>query len=120
MQVNMVVERRAEAMQKGDAAESRAGGGGGVGVNRYDCRSAQQSLDLGKKDFREGRDGWGSVGKRGLAKRLRVSSREEHAAVEEESGFRSSQSAATTTGNQCQADQPHRQRRRLGDHRDLP
>jgi hypothetical protein len=52
MQVNMVVERRTEAVQKGDAAELRASGGGGV--NRYDCRSAQQSLDLGKKDLREG------------------------------------------------------------------
>jgi len=64
MQVNMVVERRTEAVQKGDATEPRASGGGRVGFNRYDCRSAQQSLDLGKKDFREGRDGWGSVDKK--------------------------------------------------------
>jgi hypothetical protein len=31
--------------------------GGGAGGNRYACRSAQQSLDLGKKDLREGPDG---------------------------------------------------------------
>jgi len=62
--MHVVVERRAKAVQEGDAAEPRASGGGRVGFNRYDCRSAQQSLDLGKKDFREGRDGWGSVGKK--------------------------------------------------------
>ena len=42
----MVVERRTKAVQKGDAAEPRAGGCGGDGVTRAACRSAEQSLDL--------------------------------------------------------------------------
>jgi len=50
MQVHVVVERRAEAVQEGDGSESRVGGWEGAGGNRYACRSAQQSLDLGKKD----------------------------------------------------------------------
>jgi hypothetical protein len=62
MQVHVVVERRAEAVQEGDGSESRVGGG--AGGNRYACRSAQQSLDLGKKDLREGPDGRRPVGEK--------------------------------------------------------
>jgi len=47
-------------VQEGDHAEPRVGGWEGVGVNRYACRSAQQPLDLGKKDLDEGGDGAGS------------------------------------------------------------
>jgi hypothetical protein len=64
VQVHMAVERRAEAVQEGDGAESRVGGWERVGVNRYACRSAQQSLDLGKKDLREGPDGRRLVGEK--------------------------------------------------------
>ena len=63
-EVDMMVERRTEAVQKGDAAEPRAGGCGGGGVARAACRSAEQSLDLVKKDLREGGDGRGSVGQK--------------------------------------------------------
>ena len=49
VQVDMVVERRTKAVQKGDAAEPRAGGCGGDGVTRAACRSAEQSLDLIKE-----------------------------------------------------------------------
>ena len=62
--MHMVVEGRAEAMQKGDAAEPGAGGCGGGGVKRAACRSAEQPLDLIKKDLREGSDGSGSVGQK--------------------------------------------------------
>jgi hypothetical protein len=41
----MVVERRAEAVQKGDAAELRAGGAS-IGGTRDACGSAQRPLDL--------------------------------------------------------------------------
>ena len=60
----MMVERRTEAVQKGDAAEPRAGGCGGGGVTRAACRSAEQPLDLIKKDLREGCDGSGAVGEK--------------------------------------------------------
>jgi hypothetical protein len=50
----VVVERRAEAVQEGDGSESRVGGG--AGGNRYACRSAQQSLDLGKRFDRASKD----------------------------------------------------------------
>jgi len=59
----MVVERRTEAVQEGDAAEPRRGADGGVGVRWHACRSAQQPLDLVKKNLREGGDGLGPVGK---------------------------------------------------------
>jgi hypothetical protein len=62
MQVHVVVERRAETVQEGDGSESRVGGCGGAGGNRYACRSAQQSLDLSKEDSRDGCDSVGSVG----------------------------------------------------------
>jgi len=45
-------------------AEPRVGGREGVGVNRHGCRNAQQSLDLGKKDLREGPDGRRPVGEK--------------------------------------------------------
>ena len=57
----MMVERRAEAVQKGDAAEPWAGGRCGS-VPRDACGSAQQPLDLVKKDLRECGDGRGSIG----------------------------------------------------------
>jgi len=60
--VDVVVERRTEAVQKGDAAEPRAGGSRHVGIRCHTCRSAQRPLDLVKKDLREGSDGSGSVG----------------------------------------------------------
>ena len=63
VQVHVAVERGAEAVEEGDAAESRAGGWGCVGVARDACRSAEQSFDLSKKDLRECVDGSGSVGK---------------------------------------------------------
>ena len=50
-------------MQEGDATEPWAGGCGGGGVARDACRSAEQSLDLIKKNLRECVDGSGSVGK---------------------------------------------------------
>ena len=64
VQVHVVVERRAEAVQEGDGSESRVRGWEGVGVNRYACRSAQQPLDLSKKDLREGLDGRRPVGEK--------------------------------------------------------
>ena len=51
-------------MQEGDRAEPRTGGWEGVGVNRYACRSGQQSLNLGKKDLREVPDGRRPVGEK--------------------------------------------------------
>ena len=67
VEVDMMVERRTEAVQKGDAAEPRAGGCGGGGISRDACRSAQQPLDLVKKDLRECGDGSGSVGEHARA-----------------------------------------------------
>ncbi len=55
VEMHVVVERRAEAVQEGDGAESRAGGGGRV----HACGSAEQSPGLGKKELREGGDGAG-------------------------------------------------------------
>jgi len=48
----MMVERRTEAVQEGYAPEPRAGGFGCVGVSCDACRSAQQPIDLIKKDIR--------------------------------------------------------------------
>ena len=62
-EMHVVVERRAEAVQERDAAEPRASGCGGVGVSCDACRSAQQPLDLIKKDLRQGGDGRMAVGK---------------------------------------------------------
>ncbi len=42
VQVHVVVERRAEAVQEGDDAEPWASGRGGAGVTRHACGSAQQ------------------------------------------------------------------------------
>jgi hypothetical protein len=60
VEVHVVVERRAEAVEEGDATEPRAGGCGGV--TRAAWRGAQESFDLVKKDFREGCDGGRAVG----------------------------------------------------------
>jgi hypothetical protein len=51
-----------EPVQEGNGAQPRAGGGGRVGGPGDACGSAQQPLDLIKKDPREGRDCRGAVG----------------------------------------------------------
>jgi hypothetical protein len=56
--MHVAVQSRAEAVHEGDGAEPRAGSC----VNRHVCLSAQQPLDLSKKDLREGGDGLGVVG----------------------------------------------------------
>jgi hypothetical protein len=61
VEVDMMVERRAEAVQERDTAEPRAGGCGYIDGRRHACRSAQQPLDLVKEEFREGGDGGGTV-----------------------------------------------------------
>jgi hypothetical protein len=60
--MHVVVERRAEAVEEGDATEPRAGSTRCVGSSGDACGSAQQSLDLVKEDPRERRDGSGPVG----------------------------------------------------------
>ena len=60
--VSKQVKRRAEAVQVGDGAESRAGGCGRVGVTRQACGSVQESLYFRDEDFREGGDGGRAVG----------------------------------------------------------
>ena len=50
--VSKQVKRRAEAVQEGDDAESRAGGCGRVGVTRQACGSVQESL-YRDEDLRE-------------------------------------------------------------------
>jgi hypothetical protein len=62
MQMHMAVERRTEAVQEGDAAESRAGGSRHVGSSGDTGGRDQSPLDLVKKDLRECGDGSGSVG----------------------------------------------------------
>jgi hypothetical protein len=57
VQVQVVVECRAEAVQEGDAAESRAGGSRHVGSRGPACRREQHPVDLGLEDLRERRDG---------------------------------------------------------------
>jgi hypothetical protein len=47
VQVHVMVERRTEAVQKGDGAESRVGGCGRVGVTRTASRNAQQPFEGG-------------------------------------------------------------------------
>jgi hypothetical protein len=59
--MHVVVERRAEAVEEGDATEPRAGSTRCVGSSGDACGSAQQSLDLVKEDPRERRDGSGTV-----------------------------------------------------------
>jgi hypothetical protein len=48
MQVHVVVERRAEAVQEEDGAVSRVGGWEGAGGNRYACRSTRLLPRLGQ------------------------------------------------------------------------
>jgi hypothetical protein len=67
VQVHVAVERGAEAVQEGDVAESRAGGCGRVGVTRHACGRTQESLDLYKKNLREGGDGGRAVGRGSIA-----------------------------------------------------
>jgi|GEM_PF-4804104 len=54
MEMHMVIERRSEAVQKGDGAESRASYARPVAGTGRARRSAQQSLDLSKRDLRAG------------------------------------------------------------------
>jgi hypothetical protein len=54
-------------VQEGDVAESRAGGCGRVGVTRHACGRTQESLDLYKKNLREGGDGGRAVGRGSIA-----------------------------------------------------
>ena len=51
VQMHVAVEGGAEAVQEGDGAEPRAGGGRRVGCRCHACGSAEQPLDLGKKVF---------------------------------------------------------------------
>jgi len=61
MQVHMVIERRSEAVQKGDGAESRASYARPVAGTGRARRSTKQSFDLFDEDPREGRDCVGPV-----------------------------------------------------------
>jgi hypothetical protein len=61
MQVHVVIERRSEAVQKGDGAESRASLARPVTVTGQARRSTEQLLDLFDEDLREGRDCVGPV-----------------------------------------------------------
>jgi hypothetical protein len=56
MQVHMVIDRRSEAVQKEDGAESRASYARPVAGTGRARRSTKQSLDLFDEDPREGRD----------------------------------------------------------------
>ena len=56
MQVHVVIDRRSEAVQKGDGAESRASYARPVTVTGRARRSTKQSLDLFDEDPREGCD----------------------------------------------------------------
>ena len=58
----MMVERRAEAVQEGDAAELWAGRTRRVGSSGDTRGREQRPLDLVKEDLGEGGDGAGSVG----------------------------------------------------------
>ena len=62
MQVHEAVERRAEAVQEGDAAEPRAESIRRLGIMWDTGGRGQESLDLSKKDLRDGCDSVGSVG----------------------------------------------------------
>ena len=56
MQVHVVIDRRSEAVQKGDGAESRASYARPVAGTGRARRSTKQSLDLFDEDPREGCD----------------------------------------------------------------
>jgi hypothetical protein len=62
VEMHVVVERRAETVQEGDAAEPRAGSIRRLGIMWDTGGREQGSLDLGQKDLREGRDGSGPIG----------------------------------------------------------
>jgi hypothetical protein len=64
VQVHVVVERRAEAVQEGHGAEPWASGCGGAGVTRHACDSAQQPLDLLNEDSCESGDGRRPIGEK--------------------------------------------------------
>jgi len=51
----MLVRRRAEAVQEGDATEPRAGGSRYVGIRGPACRREQEPFDLGQEGIRDGR-----------------------------------------------------------------
>ena len=56
MQVHVVIDRRSEAVQKGDGTESRASPARPVAVAGRARRGTKQPLDLFYKDPREGHD----------------------------------------------------------------
>ena len=62
MEVDVVVEGGAEAVQEGDGTEARAQGRSGRGVRHEADRVAEEPLDLVEKNPREGGDGRGPVG----------------------------------------------------------
>ena len=62
VQVHVVAERGAEAVQEGDTAELWAGGSRHVGSRGPACRREQETFDVGQEDLRERRDGSGPVG----------------------------------------------------------
>ena len=62
--MHVVVERRAEAVQEGDAAEPRAGSTRCVGSSGDTGGRDQSPLDLVEEDSRDGGDGLGSVGEK--------------------------------------------------------
>ncbi len=61
MQVHVVIERRSEAVQEGDGAESRASYARPVAGTGRARRGRKQPLDLFDEDLREGRDCVGPV-----------------------------------------------------------
>jgi len=60
-EVDVVVERRTEAVQEGDATEPREGSTGCVGSSGATGGRDQSPLDLVEEDSRDGGDGSGSV-----------------------------------------------------------
>jgi arylsulfatase A len=62
MEMHVVVERGAETLQEGDAAEPRAARTRCLGIRGPACRREQEPFDLGQEDLRDRRDGSGWVG----------------------------------------------------------
>ena len=62
--MHVVVDRRAEAVQEGDAAEPRAGSTRRVGSSGDTGGRDQSPLDLVEEDSRDSGDGSGSVGEK--------------------------------------------------------
>ena len=64
MEVDVVVERRTEAVQEGDATEPREGSTRCVGSSGDTGGRDQSPLNLVEEDSRDGGDGSGSVGQK--------------------------------------------------------